>query len=215
MNPFKLIYSLLVLAISFVSALCEENPHQLRLATDYGDFTGGCGINRIPGTKTIAYAVPTGEITTWPALKTTTAPGDSITLDGDIILDAVTVGKGYFRQMDIVTDTGEISSAWVGDVGGKAWENRFSFFLAGTSTQNIEWYDCLVNNCNVMLVATRESPSEYKVLGSKDDPIIFEEVNITTGLAVGDRSGAALVAYDPAGHPIYTYAGTVDTTPNS
>lgn len=217
MKQFKLIGRLgaiLIAALVSIGQALAEEKGRFALAADYGDFSGKCRKNRPPGTKTKLYFVPIDEIDTWPALKTTTDPGDSITLDGDIVLDAVTTGKGYWRTVDIVADTGQVMTAFVGERGGKSWDSTLNFFLPGTATATREWIDCLTQECNIALVPTRESPTEYVVYGSPDDPAEFETVELDSGLAVGDRSGTNFSLKDVSGNMLRTYAGTLDLTPN-
>lgn len=197
----------------FLVAFVTEEAPPVALHSDYGNFDANCGVNRPPGTKTIAYAFPTVEVETWPDLKTTTSPGDSLTYDGDIAMVTVGTGLGYMRKINIVSDTGKISAAWVGERGGKAWQNSFGFFLAGTATETIEWINCFINTCSVVMIPTREKPLEYKVFGSPTDPAVIESVELDSGEAVGDRSGTAIVVQDVSGNPIYTYAGVIDVTP--
>jgi len=205
MKRFKFIQILLAFFALHDKSVC--------LNVAYGNKTDSCGKNRAAGVKTRMYAVPVAEIDEFPILKTTTGAGDTLTYDGDITLVSTT-GLGYFRSIDIITDTGEVMSDFVGDQGGKAWKNSFKFFLAGTAVENREWAHKFSNTCSVVLVASREKPDTYMVLGSPTDPVIFDEVKMSTKNKVGEGApGFAFALRDPSGNPVYEYAGAVDVTP--
>lgn len=182
---------------------------------DIKDLVKNCGAPNPPGTETVLYIVPESEITTFPGLLATTGPGDSVILDGPIVLDAVTTGIGFFRQIPIVSNSGMVNDNMVGEIGGRSFESDFTFFVAGTEEDRLEFANNMANCCFVAMIRTKTG--KYRVIGKLGDPAYANEIAATTGAAPGDRNGTAYVLKYDSGKTLPFYdadAHGIDITPN-
>jgi hypothetical protein len=182
-------------------------------------LTKNCGANNPPGTRTKLYLAPSGEFNGWPQTAADgggTDPGDSLILDEPFDFTTAPVGAGYWREVDIVADTGEIRDTLVGEVGGRSWENMFAFFLSGLEAERLEFAKNMANCCIVALLQDRNGV--YRVIGRFDDPAFIESIELTTGLKSGDRRGGAYVIKWSSGSPTSVYDAEthgIELTPNS
>jgi len=178
------------------------------------NLTGfACGDNAA-GTLQKAYIIPAGEITTFPAFKTTTNPGDSVTLDGAFTL-TTNSGLGYWREIETIQDANSVAHTAVGEVGGKAFENRAVLTVAKYNAAQKELIRNLANMPVVAIVPDRNG--EYHVIGTKDDPAYMEVSEGGTGTAIGDRRQVSITLLAKGATPPPTYdavANPLDLTPN-
>lgn len=166
-----------------------------------------CGETNPPGIAVDVYAVCACDIDVFPTFLTTTAPGDSITLDGNITLDALKA----FKKFTIITDTGEVKDTAVGDTGSGSYESMLEGFIQGTDAPQLEWAKDVVNSCNVFIA--RDAKGVMRVLGSKERPAKRETIETGTGKASGDKRGINFVFKSSQGGPAPVYTGTIDLDP--
>ena len=136
------------------------------------DLLKVCGDTNAPGLTTKAYAVCSCDIDVFPGMKTYTNPGDTITLDGDITLDAL---KQFFT-LNIVEDTGKLTENAVGETGSKSMESMYEGFIPGTGAANLEFIKDQLNACDVFVV--KDAEGQMRVLGTKDRPAFLDSVEI-------------------------------------
>jgi len=173
------------------------------------DLTGACGKNVPPGVRTRVFFVPEEEVATYPNPLTTTGPGDSQILDGDIILEPLS----YFRQVDIVVKEGEVKDTLVGEVGGKSWETMFEFIIAGVGPVETEFAACLANGCPLILIPDKEA--QVRSVGEVGNPAYADAIELTTGKASGDRKGGTYAMKFESGTPAKFYTGVIDLDPST
>ncbi len=171
------------------------------------DLLKVCGDTNAPGLTTKAYAVCSCDIDVFPGMKTYTNPGDTITLDGDITLDAL---KQFFT-LNIVEDTGKLTENAVGETGSKSMESMYEGFIPGTGAANLEFIKDQLNACDVFVV--KDAEGQMRVLGTKDRPAFLDSVEITTGATSVDRAGVAFTVKSTQGGPAPVYAGVIDLDP--
>jgi len=173
---------------------------------DLTDLTSGCGDLNPPGLAVRLYVVHKDDIDTFPLRKITTGPGDSVTLDGDIVLVA---GKKW-AIVDIVSNSGKVIDTLVGAAGAKAFESTLDGIIPTTDAVVLEWMECNANGCLVILA--KEKSGQIRVLGSKDLPAILETATIDTGAATGDTRGATIQIKADTGKTAPIYEGAIDLT---
>lgn len=173
-----------------------------------------CGQPNPEGTETTIYAVPESEITDFPDALTTTNPGDSMILDGPIVLDAVTTDLGYFRTFPIIPDTGEVKDTMIGPRGGRSWQSTFDFEVAGAGAEQLEFAKCMATGCWVFIV--KDKAGVHRVLGSKGNHAYLESAEVATGKDGSGRKTVYQLIYK-SGCPAPVYDAEthgIDVTPN-
>lgn len=179
------------------------------------NLTRTCGKAIPPGTKTKLYLIPVDEIVSWPATAAAgggTAQGDTKILDEawDLV---VVVGKGFWRTVDILVDTGNLREIMEGEFGGQGIRQRLDFFVLGNGAAQQEWADDMLafSGCLIAMIPTKAG--DYHVLGDLDNPVFLEALEGGSG---GDRVGYAYTLYANTGFTTSIYdAAThgVDVTP--
>jgi len=173
----------------------------------FGDLLNACGDTNPPGVKVNTYWVNAGDVETWPVLKTTTDPGDTITYDGDIVLKA----NKSFSKIVLVTDTGEVKSNLVGIVGSKSFERTLDGTTPKSGPEQLEFYNRVANACPIVLVEDKNG--NMHVIGSPDVPAEIVTAESGTGKAVGDLNGTAFSIKGTEGAAGYFYEGVIDEDP--
>jgi len=171
------------------------------------DLIVGCGAANPPGIEVRCFVVEKDDIDIFPLRKVIGAPGDSVTLDGDIVL----LPLKAFKIVDMVVDTGEVTTTMVGAEGSKAYESFLNGTLATTSATTREWLECNANGCLVWIV--REKSGQMRVLGTKTIPATLDTVEGGTGIVAGDTRGYAISIKDHTGLTASTYEGVIDLDP--
>ena len=174
---------------------------------EFGDLINICGEANSPGVKIKTFMVPAEDIDVFPALKASTNPGDTITLDGDIILKA----NKAWKRLDILTDSGEVKDVLVGSPGSKSWESTFDHIVPKANAEQLEYHNCTANACFVMIVQDKQG--KFRVLGNPDLPAKIETNEVTTGKDSGGSRGATVQVKSSVGTPAPFYIGLIDLDP--
>lgn len=172
---------------------------------DIADLTGQCGVRTIPGYKTNIFAVCGCDILTFPDRKTTTDPGDSITLDGNIVLKT---GK-KFAQLEVISETGKVTETEVGVIGSQVFQSQFEFKLPKTILSD-EWLDANPNACMVFIIEDKDG--NMRVLGNEKVPTTRTAAVGTNGPGLADEKTWAITIMDNTGRIAPYYEGTIDLT---
>jgi hypothetical protein len=184
------------------------------------DLLRACGESIPPGTKSKLYFTLKGELAAWPQTKEElggSAQGDSKILDEPFDFSGAPSGLGFWRAVDILVNTGQFRDTLEGEIGGQGFTSRVDFFVLGQGENQLEFADCVAANNGCLIAMVPDKSGNHRVLGNLDDPAFVEAIEGGTGLAPGDRVGAAYTLYANMGitAPIYD-ADThgIDTTPN-
>ena len=170
---------------------------------DIADLTGQCGVRTIPGYKVKIYAACSCDIETFPAYKTTTGVGDSITLDGDIVLLA---GKKW-AVLETISETGKVTETEVGVIGSQVFQSQFEFKLPKTIASD-EWLDANPNACMVFIIEDKDG--KMRVLGNDRVPTTRTAAVGTNGPALTDEKSWAITIMDNTGRIAPYYEGVID-----
>jgi hypothetical protein len=168
------------------------------------DIINECGSRNLPGLKVPTYWVPKKDIDTFPGYLATTEPGDSVTLDGDIVLGA---SKKFFR-VDVVTDSGEVKDTQVGEIGSAHFESTFDFMVPKTDPKQIEFMKNAAYGCWVVLV--KDKMNNLRVFGDPEIPAKVVSSESTTGKNSGSSRGLTMQLKSTIGEPAPFYTGAID-----
>lgn len=174
---------------------------------DLQSLVDACGSTNIPGIAVRTYWIQKDDIDVFPARKVTTGQGDSVTLDGNIVL----LPLKAFKEIDLVTDSGEVKSTMVGPVGSRSFENTMDLILPTLAPATAEFHECNANQCLVLIV--KQKDGNFRVLGDPDSPAYFETVEGASGKTSGNTSGFTDLVKDTTGKVAPFYEGTIDLDP--
>lgn len=169
------------------------------------DLAAECGVKNPAGTKRKVYVVCACDVQTFPAMKTTTGIGDSITADGDIVLKA---GKKW-ATIDVIPDTGEITHTAAGVRSGKGFMNKYDFKVEKTLASD-EWMNKNVNACIIALV--QEKSGGLRIIGSLDVPGEMQAAEGKTGSTLESEKSWICTIGDSIGEVAPYYEGAIDLT---
>jgi hypothetical protein len=172
---------------------------------DVSSYTAECGAKVVPGVKSKIYMVCACDIDTWPARKVTTGIGDTITLDGDIVL---AVGKS-FATIDIISESGMIKHTGVGSQTSKNFTNSFDFKTQKDIASD-EWFDGHLNGCFIAIVV--EKDGTMRVIGEPDMPARIEAAEGSGGGENSDEKSWIAQLLDKTGKVAPVYEGLIDLT---
>ena len=172
---------------------------------DIADLTGQCGVRTIPGFKVLIYAACANDIETFPARKTTTGVGDTITLDGPIVMKT---GK-KFAKLEVISESGKVTETEVGVVGSQVFQSQFECKLPKTIASD-EWMDANPNSCMVYIIEDKDG--NKRVLGNDKVPTTRIAAVGTNGPALTDEKTWAVTIMDNTGRIAPYYEGVVDVT---
>lgn len=171
---------------------------------DFKSLVDPCGVYNPAGTKTDMWLAAADDVTNIPKFKSDmipagTDPGDSVTI-GEVYTMAATK---YFKKFKIIAQSGKVEDNLVGEIGGKTFESMFTFQLAGTKADQLEFAKCVANGC--LIAIPKEKSGQLRNLGSKDDYAWIESIALTTGQKSGDLRGGTYVIKSVQGHPAPVY----------
>ena len=174
---------------------------------DIQDSIHVCGTPNIPGVRTRVFLVCECDVETWPDRLATTAPGDAITLDGDIVLKT---GK-FWSRFDIISQTGEIKNTMIGVRGSKSYQQTFDFQKANITDEVDDWFNTHANMCAIAVV--EDNMGIKRVMGKPGCPVDIATAEGTSGM--GPDSGRIWTSqlYAHTGEVALTYTGELPIAP--
>lgn len=119
---------------------------------DLFDLKGPEGKDNAPGLKQKIYVAAEQDFTTIKGVKTTTAAGDSVTIDGSHTFAA---GKGFVSCYTTLK-TAQFKLGNVGERDGRGKKIDFTFFHPGNSKEVAEFDRQIKNQSAIILVTTPE-----------------------------------------------------------
>ncbi|MEL7118624.1 MAG: hypothetical protein AAFO07_04265 [Bacteroidota bacterium] len=179
-----------------------------------------CGKNPPPGTTTTVYFTFLSELTGWPLTKAENAgqaQGDTKVLDQPFDFANAGQNLGYWRELEILVDTGGIIDTLEGEIGGQSTINRANIFVVNDGAAEREFADQVVANQGCYVFMFRTKSKRHIVLGDPDNGVYVESLEGGTGTVPGDRVGFAYTLYCNSGFTAMLYdADThgIDLTPN-
>lgn len=174
-------------------------------ANKYYDIPRRNGKDNMGGFSCLAWIVPMSAFTTIKGVKTTTDPGDKVTIDGSHVFPS---GKGFIKVYSTL-DTAKLATETIGERGGHAAKITGELFAPGMSKLNAE----LARNCPndewmVMLKDTNDS-TKFIQVGTEDLPATlmpkFDSGTISSG-----KKGFTF-SFEAFGHGLLFYG----TDPNT
>ena len=179
------------------------------------DLTKKCGTPIPPGNRAILYGIPAEEVLSMPTVGDGSVPGNTKVYETAWSLTTES-GKGYWRTIPIVANSGQETFNMVGERGGRSFENGQAFMLAGTDAENKEFAECLSNGCWIFMIKDR-ADDHPNVFGRNDDAAYAKEISGDGGKAPGDQRGISFVIGDDTGKIPFKYdsALAINTTPNA
>lgn len=182
---------------------------------DLISLSSSCGKTHRPGTKTKLYFTCSCELADWPAIGTTGADKKEFTEAFDFT--GAPTGKGFWREADILVNTGNISYNLEGELGGQGYKNSVTFFISGSDKEQLHFADQIRETSGFLVVMLADKKGQLRVIGSKEEPARVETAEGATGLTNGERNGTAYTVSDDIGltAPIYPNSLGVDLIPNT
>lgn len=172
-------------------------------------LTRQCGNGAPPGIKTRIYGIPKEEITTFAAATASAAYGDDKVLDDDFVLSV----SGYWREYDILVDTGETLDELTGERGGRTVQNSAVFFIDGNDKGHRKLMDDFVAYDGCMIFLFPEKSGKINVIGDLDNPCFLDSAIGGSGGPENARRGRAYRIVATTGYSSPEYTGTIDVTP--
>lgn len=169
---------------------------------DFNSLLDPCGVFNPAGTKTDMWLAAADDVANIPKFKSELAgtdPGDSVTIGEAFTM----VALKYFKKFKIIAQSGKVDDNLTGEIGGKTFESMFTFQIAGTKADQLEFAKCVANGCLIAL--PKEKSGQIRVLGSKDDYAWIESIALTTGQKPGDLRGGTYVIKSVQGYPAPVY----------
>lgn len=148
------------------------------------------------------------DVATWPTKPTAPANiGEQAVLVGDLQMKS---GKKMF-EMYITDDTGEFKIEPVGEVDGKSFVERLSFFHPGLSSKILGFMNAAKNE-NLVFIVPDNNGNHY-LMGDALRPAIFSASpdGVSTSKETAGRRGASMeFTYKTSN--VYLYDGSIPLT---
>ncbi len=132
----------------------------------YYDLPKRNGRENMGGFSVVAYFAPLSAFTTIKDVKTTTNPGDSVTIDGAHVFAA---GKGLIKCFTTL-DTAKLATETVGERGGKSHKITGEFVYPGMSKLGAELARNCVNDEFLLFLKDINPGGKFIQVGTKDLP---------------------------------------------
>jgi len=184
------------------------------------DMLRQCGTPLPPMTKAKLYITDKDELAAWPdtqfaidtAALDTPDKGDKKRLGEAFDFTGAGSGLGFWRQYDILVDTGILTIPLEGEIGGQGYRQRLECFMMGLGPVESEQADDFLAFSGCMIAMIGLKTGDYVVLGDLENPVFVETGEGTTN----ERVGFAYTFYSNTGlTPSFYDADTlgIDTTP--
>jgi len=173
---------------------------------EYADYAGLNGADNMGGLKSILYFAPYNDFLLIKEFKTTTDPGDAVTIDGS---HTFTSPAGFYSMYSTL-DTAELVAKITGERDSRGLEQELKFFVPGNNPVLAELMRKAKNDTFIVLVedinSTTGSPLVYQ-LGIKGLPAeLFGEYS--TGKLSSGKKGFE-VTVKCFGNSMAYYEGTI------
>lgn len=180
----------------------------------------------IGGVKKRLHYIPVSELTASPttvaATKLAATPAQVPALGDELLYDSAwatvaTVGLGYFRTIDIHTETGEVKTTAAGNPGELVFPNSLDFAVKGYTAAAKQLARDLATCCGGFVFIVEDRNGSRQVLGKFGDGALLTASEGTTGVAATDSSRVSYTITTYDGEPCYEYPSplVIDTTPNA
>ncbi|NBW09830.1 MAG: hypothetical protein EBR82_17575 [Caulobacteraceae bacterium] len=171
-----------------------------------------CGNGNLPGTKAKLYLIGKDEILAWPTIGSgaTYGIGKTLTTAWSLV---TTAGLGYWRQFDILVDTGAVNMQIQGNVGSKYWKPQLEFFIEGMKKEQLQFGDDIVGDSGCLIGMIQLKDGTTLVLGDLENPLFVEAGE---GGAKNEAVGIKYTLYYNNGKTPYIYNSglAIKLTPN-
>jgi hypothetical protein len=173
---------------------------------------GPQGKDNQPGLKGIVYIAPEEWFDKIAGFKTTSAPGDSVTIDGShtFLPNPATPGKNYgFLKAYATQDTAQLKIDPTGERDGRGAKATLEFFNPGAGKEAAEFGRIIKNTTCIMLVKTPDGVVQQ--VGAED---LGAEIvgSYDSGKLSGGRRGTTFKA-EAYQNGNQFYEGTIDLLP--
>lgn len=174
------------------------------------------------GFKTRLRIAPVCEVDTFPdsiaetllAADPAAVPliGDHATLDGDVVFNATNPGEGYWREYEIIDESGNITDTLVGTKGAKSFDSLALFRLSCVNRDQKGFAKLIANGC--FLVAMENKNGQWEMIGNPDNPAHVESIVLSRGALAADANEGTYSIKANTGCTAMDYDGVFDLTPN-
>jgi len=170
------------------------------------DVLHDCEDENTPGIEETLYLVCSCDVDVYPDVLATTAPGDSMILDGDIVLKA---GKKFIK-FKIISDTGEIKNTLVGVRSSKSYVQTMDGKTVNNDVIHDEFFNKNRNACVIALF--KEKSGALRVMGTLGSPAYFETAESISGTNNESARDWTFQLKASPGNVAYHYQGLIDLT---
>lgn len=176
-----------------------------------------CDVQVVAGVEAELFYVPSCEIDVFPQTLEKSGNGsgvmaDAVTLDGDIVLDAVNTGLGYFRKYSIIINSGKVMNTAVGELGSKSFDTDLAFRIKGNDPEHLGFANNILNCKGTWLVKTKDGVP--LCIGNKTNPAYVESLVLDTGDTPESANQGTYLIRGNTGYTSFVYPGVIDLTPN-
>ena len=182
------------------------------MAINITSLTRVCGNTGLPGLQAKLYLIDKNEIETWPTIGSG-AYGNAKTLTTEWDLVATT-GLGYWREIDILVDSGELRMLVEGNLGSKFIRNFLDFYVEKLGKEQLQFADDIISDsgCLIGMIAAKGTPTF--VLGDLSNPLFLDAGE---GGINNEQVGMKYTLMVNTGKSpmIYNAGLAIDTTPNA
>lgn len=171
-----------------------------------GDITMQDGEENMGGTAEHCYIALKSHIDTWPTLKTIVDGaelGDLVTLEGDFVMKD---GK-FFMKVEILRQTGKVSSENQGEDKGRSYINKAAFKIRGATKAEAAGLARLLNNSSGVCIMIDNDGNRIQI-GEENHPAYFKPSN-DTGEKPADRSEYTYEVEADSFCPVKHYTGVI------
>lgn len=172
-----------------------------------------CGNASLPGISAKFWLTDKNELNAWPTVGSGSTYGikKTLTTEWDFV---ATVGLGYWREYDILIDSGILRMLLEGNVGSKYWRNEFDLYIQGLLKEQLQLADDLVadSGCLIGMIGLKDGTT--LVLGDLNNPLFLtageggaDNEQVGTKYTLGCNTGKSPM--------IYNAGLAINVTPNA
>lgn len=184
------------------------------------NITKACGQFKLPGTQLKVKYTLQSDLNGFPATVAAgggTAAGDTKRLGAAFDFTGAPSGSGYWREADILVDSGDLRWTLEGDPGGQGINNSLPFFIEGALPAQLEAADMFLKYSGCIILSIEGRNGVDYVIGDLKMGVYIRTAEGGLGTTAGEQHGTAYEFYWPKGVTPYTIDATTypfDTTPN-